>query len=110
MPLEDPKDLSIITLVTVTGLVHIGPCIFHACLLAADGGNTDAQIFDSITGNANERFHLEALSGTTFGWRSTDGVFFHQGIYVVVESSEAHVMLEYHPLHPPHPASLPKEA
>ena len=98
MPLEDPDSLSSFILVTVDGVIHIGPCIFHSCLLAADGANEDAQIFDSVSGNANEKFHLEAISGTTFGWRSTDGILFHQGIYVKVKDTGAHVMIEFHPL------------
>lgn len=108
--LEEAGELSEQILVTADTLIHIGPCIFHGCLLAADGGNDDAQIFDGTNSNGEERFHLEALSGTTFGWRSTDGVLFHKGIYVVVKDSNAHVMVEYHPIKlggPPHPVVEP---
>lgn len=90
--------LSRVHLTIVTGLIHIGPAIVHAVLLAADAANEDAQVFDSTNANAGETFHIEALSGTTFGWSSPAGVLFHKGIYVVVKDTGAHLMIEYHPI------------
>lgn len=106
---EDPFDLSRLDIVTVNGVIHIGPCIIHAVLVAGDGANGDAQVFDSVSGNANEKFHIEALSGTTFGWSSTDGVKFFQGIYVIVNANTTHVMIEYHPAPPVSVSASPEE-
>lgn len=93
---HEHEALSTIFLTTTSQVVHIGPCIIHACLLSGDGGNVNAQIFDGQNANGVEKFHLEALSGTTFGWSSADGVLFHKGIYITVGDANAHTMVEYH--------------
>lgn len=98
MPDKTFHEQSRIDLITVTGILHIGRCILHAVLLAGDGANADCQVSDSSDGNTNEKFHIESLSGTTFGWRSTDGVIFDRGIYITVNASTSHVMIEWHPV------------
>lgn len=92
------ESLSDLIHVAVTGLIHIGPSVFHGVIVSGEGADANAQVYDGTNANAEELFHIEAVSKTTFGWRSTDGVLFHKGIYVVVNASTTHVMIEYHPI------------
>ena len=92
------ESLSELYLFTGEEIVHKGPCILHCFLLAADGGAAEADIYDGENANAERRIHLEALSGTTFGWRSTDGIKFYNGIFVATTATNGVVMVEYHPV------------
>lgn len=96
--LEEHEALSELYLVTGSEIVHKGPSILHGFLLAADGGAAAADIYDGVNSQAEKRIHLEALSGTTFGWRSTDGIKLYNGIYVETTATFGVIMLEYHPM------------
>lgn len=95
---QDPNDQQELKLVTANTVLHNGPCFVSGVTLAADGQNCDAQIYDGINTNGEEKIHLEALTGTSFKWGPHPRVKFNNGIYVVVSRAEAHVMVTYIPL------------
>lgn len=82
----------------VSSVIHTGPAKVCCVILAADNNNADCQVYDGESSNGKQKTHLEALSGTTFGWGPGVGVTFHNGIYVVCSSTAAKVTVTYEPL------------
>lgn len=82
----------------VSRVIHTGPVKVCCVTLAADGAAADCQIYDGESSNGRQVTHIEALTGTTFGWGPGVGVEFHNGIYVVCSSTAAKVTVTFEPL------------
>jgi len=78
-------------------LIHKGPLKFCCAMLAADGANSDCQVYDGESANDDLKAHVEAISGTTFGWAPPGGVKFHKGLYVAL-SANAKVTVTFTPV------------
>lgn len=95
---EEKRELKEIILVTANTRIHNGPAILCGVCLSGDGQNVDAQVYDGVNNSGKEILHLEALSGTTFNWEPNCDVRINNGLHVVVNRAEAHVMLTFLPL------------
>ena len=82
-------------LTTTSRVLYKGRCKVHSILVAGDGANGDSQVFDGENSDGDEKFHIEALSGTTALWLSSEGVNFMKGIYIAVNAATTHVTVEY---------------
>ncbi len=89
---------SVLIRVTVNSLVAPGPCVLLSATIAAEGAAADCDIYNGKNANAPSPAHLEALSGTTFHLDLEGPALFENGIFVEVNASTTHVMVEYIPL------------
>lgn len=78
-------------------IIHSGPCIVKSVHLGADGANADCQVYDGLNTSGKLKAHLEALSGTSYGWVPGDGTDFDQGIYIVVNAATTKVSVTFIP-------------
>lgn len=76
--------------------LYKGPCDVCSVMLAADGANSDCQVYDGTNAHGELKAHLEALSGTTFSWLHPHRVQFHTGIYIAVNAANAKVTVTFH--------------
>ena len=79
---------------------HVGPCAVDSIMLAADGATTDCEVFDGVNDKAELKFHIEAISGTTFGWSAMHHANFKYGIYVKLLNANAKVTVMFNPKSP----------
>ncbi len=79
-------------------LVYKGPCKVHCVMLAADGANSDCQVYDGENTSGEQKTHLEALSGTSFHWEPPGGIKFNNGLYIAVNAANAKVTVTYEPI------------
>lgn len=77
--------------------IHIGPCAVDDVTLAADGANTDCEVFDGLNDKGELKVHLEAISGTTFSWSPTHHANFLYGIFIKVLNANAKVTVMFKP-------------
>lgn len=85
-------------LINANTLVIIGPCVISKVVISADGVAGDADIYDGLNDNMEKKYHLEALSGTTFGLPLARDELFSHGVYVKVNASTTSVMLSFKPV------------
>ncbi len=85
-------------LVNTTRLVFIGPCLVAGIAVSGDGAGADCDVYDGQNDKADKKFHLEALSGTTFGVEYHKDVLFRKGIYIAVNAGTTSVMIAYRPV------------
>jgi len=78
-------------------VLHKGPVDFFGMIVAGDGANADCQIYDGLNTSGELKAHIEALSGTTFGWNPPVKLRFHYGIYVVVNANTTKVTVTFDP-------------
>lgn len=81
-------------------VLFIGPCKILCVMLAADGANTDCQVYDGVNATAPQKAHIEALSGTTFHFDPPGGVLFRTGLYVALANANAKVTATFEPVNP----------
>lgn len=79
-------------------VIYKGPMKLCCVMLAGDGSNADCQVYDGENVHGELKAHIEALSGTTFGWYPPYGVKFDNGLYIAVSATSAKVTASYHPL------------
>jgi len=65
-------------------VAHIGPCIVTSLIVTGDGGGAEVDIYDGLSDRGERKAHLEALSGTTFGWDPGCSTDFDKGIYIKI--------------------------
>lgn len=75
--------------------IHKGKCIVGNIVISADGVNGDADIYDGENDNGERKFHLEALSTTTFGTGASEEKDFDKGIYIKVNASTTFVSVSF---------------
>ena len=84
--------------VSASGKVYEGSCIVESVHVAGDGAAADCQVYDGENVKAEQKAHIEALSGTTFCWCSGGGSRFDHGIYVAVNAATTKVSITFFPV------------
>ncbi|MBA7494510.1 hypothetical protein ES702_05086 [subsurface metagenome] len=78
-------------------VIHKGPCIVACVMMAADGANADCQVYDGVNDKGKQKAHIEAVTGTTFGWCPGKPTDFDNGIYIAVNAATSKVTVTYLP-------------
>ncbi|MCK4794555.1 MAG: hypothetical protein KAV87_63080 [Desulfobacteraceae bacterium] len=84
--------------ITLSGKIYEGSCIVDCVNVAGDGAAADCQIYDGENANAEQKAHIEALSGTTADWCPSEGSRFDYGIYVAVNAATTKVSVTFFPV------------
>jgi len=85
-------------MVNANTVVLKSPGIVGNICIAGDGANGDCDIYDGENANAERKYHLEVLSGSTAEIGAGHFRKFNHGIYIVVNASTTFVTVEYLPL------------
>lgn len=74
-------------------VAYVGPCLVASVIITGDGGGADADIYDGVSDRDEWKAHLEALSGTTFGWDPGCTTDFDKGIYVKITGDYTYITI-----------------
>lgn len=83
---------------SASSVIYRGPCLVKSVNVAGDGANADCQVYDGDNDKAQQKAHIEALSGTSFNWLPGSGTKFQYGIYLVVNAATTKVSVTLEPV------------
>ena len=82
---------------TAGRILSRGPTWFFNATIAGDGVNGDGDVYDGTNTNEEKKYHLEALSGTTFVTGIHSPILFHRGVFAVVNASTTFMTVVWRP-------------